>query len=99
MIHYVPLPSPQAVYWIIQSCFDELMKKGAMRRLKLHDWPTAMRLCRQSERDAPSNPETEMDKGGKVKLNKEERSERLATGMMKLARRCHVSSTLSSSVL
>jgi hypothetical protein len=63
------------------------MAKGAMRRLKLHDWSTAMILSRKFD-------EAGIDihqKNPKEKLDKERRSERLAAGLVWLARECHVS--------
>lgn len=78
------------------------MIKGAMRPLKLHDWSIAMKLGRKVEEarirmaeESATLTETTTQNGEKakarVKLTKEQRSERLASGLVKLARKCHVS--------
>lgn len=78
------------------------MNKGAMRPLNLYDWPNAMQMFRKAEKvriaesATPTKTTETTDKeekveNKKVKLDKEQRSERLAVGLVNLARKCHVS--------
>ena len=89
MIHYVPLPGVQAIHWIIQSCFKELMKKGAMRSLKLHNWHDTCRISRQQDKAAGVSESSSTEK--RERLSREQRSEKLAVGLLSLAQKCHVS--------
>ncbi|KDN45078.1 AAA-domain-containing protein [Tilletiaria anomala UBC 951] len=38
---YIGLPPPQAIYWILRSCLDELMRVGLAERIPLLDWSRA----------------------------------------------------------
>ncbi len=38
---YIGLPPPQAVYWILKSCVEELMRCGIAEKVPLLDWPQA----------------------------------------------------------
>lgn len=74
---YVPLPSPEAIYWMFKTCFEELMTKRVMRKMDIPPWRRAMAL-----------PGRVMAADGRVTLDKREE---LGLGMYELALRCHVS--------
>ncbi|KAK4686829.1 pachytene checkpoint protein 2, partial [Tremellales sp. Uapishka_1] len=38
IVQYIGLPPPQAVYWILASCFEELMAKHLVKPVKILSW-------------------------------------------------------------
>lgn len=82
---------------MLRTCFLELMHKGAMKTLKVHQWPLAKReyekLSRPNGIARPNGHSTstaEANGAGK-KPTREERAIRLTGELAKLAYRCHVS--------
>lgn len=68
-----------------------------MRKIKLLDWSTGMRLCRQPNLEVGVEVECDSGKEGTTNLDKGNRSERLAAGLVRLAQKCHVSFPLPRS--
>lgn len=94
MKEYVPLPPPEAIYWMLRSCFTELMDKKIMRRLTLYDWVFANREYgktkdRESAQHLTNGHVSKVN--GSEKRSKDERSIELAAGLVELAITCHVS--------
>jgi hypothetical protein len=88
---YVPLPPPEAIYWMLRSCFLELMDKEAMKSVEIHKWivaNNALEIQQKREQDSGVNGN---HVNGDTKTSKAERSTNLAVGLARLAYRCHVS--------
>ncbi|WVQ93563.1 hypothetical protein IAU59_000638 [Kwoniella sp. CBS 9459] len=52
MQEYVPLPPPQAVYYILSGCLEEMMDKGLMKRRTLLKWDAAEYCAGSKERES-----------------------------------------------
>lgn len=87
---YVPLPPPEAIYWMLRTCFLELMAKGAMKKLEVQAWIGAKKAYEKDLSSRSSRVNGHTSNG--TKLSKEERSSILGLGLARLAYRCHVSS-------
>jgi SpoVK/Ycf46/Vps4 family AAA+-type ATPase len=100
---YVPLPSPEAIYWIFKTCFEELMKRKVIRDMTLPTWKRCLyeagieesaRL--KSEVLTQSNgvhAELERTKLEQKAFKKKEGDAAVGQGLYELAHRCHVSET------
>jgi len=82
------LPPPEAIYWMLRSCFIELMDKEAMRSLEIPKWRNANNAYKLQHKNGLINGN---HVNGDTKKTKTERSTDLGIGLARLAHRCYVS--------